>query len=387
MTKKQNKKYKTKERKPNEQQNNSVQENHEKQENKVASEIEKTIPIQQNIPVAHETKEEEEKDATSKDYYFDSYSHFGIHEEMLKDSIRTRAYMNAIIQNSHLFRDKVVLDVGCGTAILSMFAAKAGARLVIGVDCSKIIQQAREIVNQNGFGDRIVLIKGKMEEIQLPVEKVDIIISEWMGYFLLYESMLPTVLYARDRYLVPNGLIFPDKASLFLAAIEDEDYRRKKIDFWDNVYGFDMSTIKHIALAEPLVDVVEQSAVISDSVKILDLDLLTCTNEDLSFVSSFSLKFKRNDYCHALIAYFDCHFTQIHRPLKLSTSPFKEYTHWKQTVFYLNEHIIVNQNEVLLGEIRVTPNRVNPRDLDIVIKYDFDGAYKTYHATQNYFLR
>lgn len=63
---------------------------------------------------------------TSADYYFDSYSHFGIHEEMLKDEVRTKCYMNAIEQNKHLFKDKIVLDVGCGTGILSMFAARAG---------------------------------------------------------------------------------------------------------------------------------------------------------------------------------------------------------------------------------------------------------------------
>ena len=87
----------------------------------------------------------------SADYYTDSYAHFGIHEEMLKDEVRTRSYMNAILQNKHLFKDKVVLDVGCGTGILSMFAAKAGARLVIGVDMSSIIEQARIIVAANGF--------------------------------------------------------------------------------------------------------------------------------------------------------------------------------------------------------------------------------------------
>ena len=51
-----------------------------------------------------------------------------------------------------------------------------------------------------------------MEEIVLPVEKVDIIISEWMGYFLLYESMLDSVLWARDKYLVPGGKMLPDRA-------------------------------------------------------------------------------------------------------------------------------------------------------------------------------
>ena len=57
----------------------------------------------------------------------------GIHEEMLKDTVRTGSYRNAIINNPHLFKDKLVLDVGCGTGILSMFAAKAGAKHVVGV--------------------------------------------------------------------------------------------------------------------------------------------------------------------------------------------------------------------------------------------------------------
>lgn len=62
-------------------------------------------------------------------------------------------------------------------------------------------------------------------QITLPVESVDIIVSEWMGYFLFYESMLDTVLFARDKWLVEGGLIFPDKATLSLVAIEDGDYR------------------------------------------------------------------------------------------------------------------------------------------------------------------
>lgn len=144
--------------------------------------------------------------STSSDYYFDSYSHFGIHEEMLKDSVRTNTYRKAMIQNKHLFKDKVVLDVGCGTGILSMFAAQAGAKMVIGIDCASIAVQAKHITKANGFGDVITILQTKMEDAELPVDKVDIIISEWMGYFLLYESMLDSVIYARDRYLVSSAV-------------------------------------------------------------------------------------------------------------------------------------------------------------------------------------
>lgn len=78
-----------------------------------------------------------------------------IHESMLKDAIRTDSYRDFIYENKRLFKDKVVLDVGCGTGILSMFCAKAGAKMVIAVDNSNIIERAREIVYDNGFGDVI----------------------------------------------------------------------------------------------------------------------------------------------------------------------------------------------------------------------------------------
>ena len=64
-----------------------------------------------------------------------------------------------------------------------------------------------------------------MEEIELPVKNVDIIISEWMGYFLLYESMLDSVLWARDKYLVSGGKMLPDRAQLYVAALEDGAYK------------------------------------------------------------------------------------------------------------------------------------------------------------------
>ncbi|KIJ39886.1 hypothetical protein M422DRAFT_780897 [Sphaerobolus stellatus SS14] len=117
---------------------------------------------------------------TSKDYYTDSYAHFGIHEEMLKDSVRTGSYRNAMIHNPHLFKDKTVLDVGHGTGILSMFAAKAGAKHVVGIDMSNIIDQAQKNIDANRFHDIIILVKGKLEEVELPIKEFDIIISQWI---------------------------------------------------------------------------------------------------------------------------------------------------------------------------------------------------------------
>jgi len=92
--------------------------------------------------------------------YFNSYARFGIHHEMLSDKIRTEGYQKFLENNPSLLKGKVVLDIGCGTGILSMFAARAGAKRVIGIDMSEIIFDAQKIVEENGLSDVITLIRG-----------------------------------------------------------------------------------------------------------------------------------------------------------------------------------------------------------------------------------
>ncbi|CAA6669733.1 unnamed protein product [Spirodela intermedia] len=326
-------------------------------------------------------------DKTSADYYFDSYSHFGIHEEMLKDTVRTKTYQNVIYQNTFLFKDKVVLDVGAGTGILSLFCAKAGAKHVYAVECSLMADMAKEIVEANGYSNVITVLKGKVEEIVLPVSDVDIIISEWMGYFLLFENMLNTVLYARDKWLVKDGIVLPDIASLYLTAIEDADYKEDKIEFWNNVYGFNMSCIKKQAMLEPLVDTVDQNQIVTNCQLLKTMDISKMSIGDASFTAPFKLVAERNDYIHALVAYFDVSFTKCHKRTGFSTGPRSKATHWKQTVLYLEDVLTICQGEALVGSLSVEPNKKNPRDVDIVLKYSLNGQRCQVARTQQYRMR
>lgn len=326
----------------------------------------------------------------SEQHYFSSYDHFGIHEEMLKDTSRTLSYRSAMFKNKHLLKDKIVLDVGCGTGILSMFAVKAGAKHVYSVDMSNIIDKAKEIVLLNGFDDKITLIQGKIEDIQLPVDKVDVIVSEWMGYFLLYESMLDTVLYARDKYLAPGGAILPDKCSMYIAGIEDGEYKNEKIHYWEDVYGLDYSPFIEVAMAEPLVDTVNNEALITTSAKFFEFDINTMTKEDVVFNEEFKLSPITNDLCHAYIIWFDCEFPGSEKVM-LKTGPMDRYTHWKQTVFYMDTVLDVKRGDELQGRISSRPNGINPREVDIEILWDLktgvSGDLRAQAGKYNYFMR
>ncbi|XP_075996073.1 protein arginine N-methyltransferase 8-B isoform X4 [Genypterus blacodes] len=327
------------------------------------------------------------EDMTSRDYYFDSYAHFGIHEEMLKDEVRTLTYRNSMCHNKHVFKDKIVLDVGSGTGILSMFAAKAGAKHVYGIECSSISEYSERIIKSNQLDSVITIFNGKVEEVELPVEKVDIIISEWMGYCLFYESMLNTVIFARDKWLKEGGLMFPDRASLYVVAIEDRQYKDFKIHWWENVYGFDMTCIRNVAMKEPLVDVVDNKQVVTNSCLVKEVDIYTVKPEDLSFTSTFCLQIQRNDYIHALVTYFNIEFTKCHKKTGFSTAPDAPYTHWKQTVFYLEDYLTVRRGEEITGSLAMKPNEKNIRDLDFTFELDFKGQLCEAAIAHDYKMR
>ena len=305
-----------------------------------------------------------------KDYYFNSYSSYYIHEQMLKDRKRTGAYQDAILNNPDIFKDKIVLDIGCGTGILSIFAAKAGAKHVYGIEFADIADYAKEIIKINKLSDKITILKSKVEEVKLPVEKVDIIISEWMGYFLLYESMLDTVLYARDKWLQKDGYMLPDHATITLAGIEDTDYKSTKINFWEDVYGVDMSCFKNAVIGEPIVDVCPQKLINSSSCRILDIDLYTVKKEDLDFSSKYEITFSRDDRFSGLVAWFDTGFTKLTNKYNLTTSPYKKSTHWSQTIFYTKNDLKVKKGDKVTGSIAVKKAKINFRQLDIKISYN-----------------
>ena len=149
---------------------------------------------------------------------------------------------------------------------------------------------------------------------------------------------------------------------------------------WDNVYGFDFSPLKHTALSEPLVDTVDFKAVVTDPAAVFPIDLYTVTSPELAFSVPFRLRSRRDDFVHALIAWFDIDFTACHKPVKFSTGPHAKYTHWKQTVFYLKEVLTIKDGEEIVGTLTSRPTKQNKRDLDVTIEYRLEADEVTREA-------
>lgn len=148
-----------------------------------------------------------------------------------------------------------------------------------------------------------------------------------------------------------------------------------------------MSPIRKLAMLEPLVDVVDADQIVSTDTELIAFDLHKVTKADLDFSADFTIDFNRNDHCHAIVMHFDTVFAACHKPLTLTTSARAQTTHWKQTVFYLEDEIRVFAGEKLTGNITLKANAENPRDLDVIIHYDFAGRAGSYSRTQEFRMR
>ena len=182
-----------------------------------------------------------------QDEYFTSYDSVEVHRLMIKDKPRTEAYRDAILNNAPYFKDKIVMDIGAGTGILSLFAKQAGAKKVYAVEASPLADVLKEIVEINDEEGVIEVIHGKAEEIELDT-KVDIIISEWMGFYLLHESMLDSVIAARDKHLQDEGIMLPSHASILAAPVQLDAWVAEQFTDWHKVYGFDMTPMSQKAM-------------------------------------------------------------------------------------------------------------------------------------------
>ncbi|PWA97099.1 protein arginine N-methyltransferase PRMT10 [Artemisia annua] len=330
--------------------------------------------------------------------YFCTYAFLYHQKEMLSDRVRMDAYFNSVFKNKHHFVGKTVLDVGTGSGILAIWSAQAGARKVYAVEATKMADHARELVKANNLQDVVEVIEGSIEDITLP-EKVDVIISEWMGYFLLRESMFDSVIIARDRWLKPTGVMYPSHARMWLAPIRSGLSDHKMSDYegcmddWHGFvketktyYGVDMSVLtkpfseeqKKYYLKNSLWNNLHPNQVVGTPAVLKEIDCLTVTVEDILKVEACvsSTITKEDTRLCGFGGWFDVHFNgRKENPaecgVELTTAPsIDDGTHWGQQVFLLHPPVRVNDQDEVRVNFSMTRSAENHRLMNVDLAYE-----------------
>eukprot|EP01002_Notosolenus_urceolatus_P002256 NODE_1595_length_1361_cov_215.319360_g1323_i0.p1 GENE.NODE_1595_length_1361_cov_215.319360_g1323_i0~~NODE_1595_length_1361_cov_215.319360_g1323_i0.p1 ORF type:complete len:401 (+),score=117.65 NODE_1595_length_1361_cov_215.319360_g1323_i0:126-1328(+) len=349
--------------------------------------------------------------------YFVTYGFLYHQKQMLEDEHRMHAYHSAISQNAEThFKDKVVLDLGTGTGVLAIWAAQAGAKKVYAVEATGMAEHARKLVEANGLSDVIEVLHGSIEDLPVPAEKCDTMVSEWMGYLLLREAMLDSVIVARDRWMKPDACMFPSHARIFFAPVSTNDTNQSVQDLQHEMQGFggfvertkrlfkiDLSCLQEPFFKEQRVYLLQsvvwkeirQDQIVGKPCVALDLDIHTVTLEDIKECTmKVSSLISQPATVTAMAGWFDVEFrgsaaNPCRVPSTLSTSPALGFTtHWGHQVFYILPTMQAETGDRLEADIKMTRNAHNHRLLDFVVDYtlqhsDEKPATKT---TQKYVL-
>jgi len=368
--------------------------------------------------------------ATDFANYFCSYAQLYHQKQMLADHNRMAAYHAAIMGNPDVFKDKVVMDVGTGSGILAVWAAQAGARRVYAVEYTDMANHARSVMEDNGVADIVTVIQGAVEDIDLPLEAdnlgteddlgdknqvVDIIISEWMGYFLLRESMLDSLVRAREKFMKPKtGLMFPSHTTMYFAPVHDEEERKVSLQEYNgsmgdwsefvestkSVYGVDMGVLgqnydreqKEYYLLSSRWAELRPDALLAEPVIVKELDMCTCTLADSKGIvagdaqSEYEFDISSDDVTSGPVSGFAGWFTacfksrtdengaqapKLSKPAFLSTGPENGHTHWGQQVFHLLSSVPLIKGETtsIKGSLEMTRSKENARLYNCRIRY------------------
>ncbi len=294
------------------------------------------------------------------------YQFLANQQHMLVDAQRTGAYHRGITHNRSDFEGKTVLDVGAGTGILSLFAAQAGARKVYACEGTPSAEYARALVESTGLSDRVEVVRSRLDELVLP-EKVDVIISEPWGFFLFHERMVEAFVIARDRFLKPNGRMFPGTGRVWLAPFVDSKLHQWRLAcaaFWEerNFYGVDLSALAQTATDElfwmpVLGDVSPHQLIASPTAYAYDFERMPLA--DLAELRMpFEYVTTHPGPIHGLAGWFDVAFEGSTERVVLSTAPDAIETHWSQLRFVFKDPISASIGDRLSGSLVL---RANPQ--------------------------
>jgi predicted RNA methylase len=269
---------------------------------------------------------------------------------MTLDVRRNAAYEQALAQI--ITPESVVLDVGAGLGIHGLLAAQLGAKRVYLVEPQDIITVAKEIVSSNGFADRVTCLQGTIEEVDLP-EKVDVITSVFTGNFLLEEDLLPSLFWARDRYLKPGGLLLPQAGIMEAVPVCAPDLYKENIEIWSQPHlGIDHSVARAYVSQSVFYSrkELDKAQYLAEPRQLFALDFYQATDTNCQVSIDYTIS--ESGICHGWAGWFKMQLGAQW----LSTAPHEPPLHWGQAFLPLDPPLIMTAGEQVTFTLQRPPS-------------------------------
>ena len=266
------------------------------------------------------------------------------HIPMINDEERNAAYERALAHA--VTPDSVVFEIGTGSALVAMMAARAGAKRVVTCEAVPILAEiARDTVARNGFADRITVLGKRSTQVTLGEdlpEKADVFVSELLNIGMLAPNMLPIIQHARANLVKPDAKIIPQSAVVWGALIQCDHLAR--IHPVKTVAGFDMGGFD-VFRSPGYVQVdlgTDPHQMLSDRFRVLDFDFRTAMKtEDLHALAVIA---NHGGTCHGVCFWFDLVLDDETTYRSESRS---RTNHWKQAIHFFAEPVAVTSGDRL----------------------------------------
>ena len=260
---------------------------------------------------------------------------------MALDERRNRAYERALAEV--VGPETVVLDLGAGLGVHGLLAARLGAKRVYLVEPEDIGLLGIELAKANGLADRVELLQGRVEDMEIP-EPVDVIASVFTGNFLLEEDLLPSLFRARDRFLKPGGVLVPDRAVMEVAPVHAPELHEREIASWSKPSAdLDLSRARRYASNAVYYprDRLEHARYLSKPIDLLSLDMATAANTECKAEAAHTID--ESGVCHGWAGWFRMRLGTEW----LSTAPHEPPVHWSPAFLPVDPPLEVKQGDQL----------------------------------------
>jgi type II protein arginine methyltransferase len=265
------------------------------------------------------------------------------HFEMLNDEQRNEAFEKSLAKV--VAADTLVLDIGSGTGLLAMMAARAGAGKTISCEMvPQMAELAREVIARNGFTGKIQIMGKKSTELvvgdDMP-QRANLLVTETVDCGLLGEGILPSIAHAKANLLTEDAVIIPRAASVYAMLVESQ--RLRGLNCVDRCAGFDLGLMREYATPHyfPVRLAAFEYEPLTAPFEVFRFDFVR--DQILPTRKTISVPATRTGTCHAVVFWFHM---QLDEEISISNEP-GSTTHWEQAIQCLKHEMTVGTGDVL----------------------------------------